>query len=140
MAVKADLSKAMAEDLIVVMGTVGCQKDELRGDLQKLEAPKLQDIIKLGEAFERTTSAKKGLHREESQSQQRKPDNPARRREIDKLMKDKCFRCGEGHLTDQCSQKGNTLKCTSCNRKGHLAKACYSTMLKGAVKFKHSFC
>ena len=53
MAVEADLSNATAEDLIVVMGIVGCQNDELRGDLQKLEAPKLQDIIKLGVAFER---------------------------------------------------------------------------------------
>ena len=49
-------------------------------------------------------------------------------------MKGKCFRCGEGHPKDQCSQKGNTLKCTSCNRKDHLAKECYSTMLKLVVK------
>ena len=51
--------------------------------------------------------------------------NPAQRKS-DRLMKGKCFRCGEGHLTDQCSQKGNTLKCSSCNRKGHLAKALFN--------------
>ena len=61
MAVEANLSNATAEDLIVVMGVVGCKDDELRGDLQKLEAPKLADIIKLGEAFERKTFAEKGL-------------------------------------------------------------------------------
>ena len=51
-------------------------------------------------------------------------------------MKGKCYRCGEGHQTDQCSQKGSSLKCTACNRKGHIAKACYSKMLKksGTVK------
>ena len=48
-AFEADLSNATAEDLIVVMGIVGCKDDELRGDLQKLEAPKLADIIKLRE-------------------------------------------------------------------------------------------
>ena len=61
MAVEADLSNATAEDLIVVMGIVGCKDDELRGDLQKLEAPKLADIIKLGEAHERKTFAEKGF-------------------------------------------------------------------------------
>ena len=61
MAVKADLSNATAEDLIVVMGIVGCKDNELRGDLQKLEAPKLADIIKLGEAYERKTFAEKGF-------------------------------------------------------------------------------
>ena len=54
---EADLSNTTAEDLIVVMGIVGCKDDELREDLQKLEAPKLADIIKLGEAFERKTFA-----------------------------------------------------------------------------------
>ena len=36
----------------------------------------------------------------------------------------------------QCSQKGSSLKCTACNRKGHIAKACYMDMLKksGTVK------
>ena len=61
MAVEADLSNATVEDLIVVMGIVGCKDDELRGDLQKLEAPKLADIIKLGKAHERKTFAEKGF-------------------------------------------------------------------------------
>ena len=43
-------------------------------------------------------------------------DDPVGRKEINKLMKGKYFRCGEGHQMDQCSQRGNTLKCTSCNR------------------------
>ena len=43
------------------MGIVGCKDDELRGDLQKLEALKLVDIIKLGEAHERKTFAEKGF-------------------------------------------------------------------------------
>ena len=51
-------------------------------------------------------------------------------KEIERLMKGKCYRCGEGHQTDQCSQKGSCLKCTACNRKGHVAKACYTEMLK----------
>ena len=51
MAVEADLANITVEDLILVMGIIGCKDDELRGDLQKLEAPKLEDIIKLGEAF-----------------------------------------------------------------------------------------
>lgn len=53
MAVKADLANATAEELPVVMGIVGCQEEELRSDLQKLEAPKLQDVIKIGESYER---------------------------------------------------------------------------------------
>ena len=61
MAVEADLANANAEDLIVVMGIIGCKDDDLRGDLQKLEAHKLEDIIKLGEAFERKTLAEKGF-------------------------------------------------------------------------------
>ena len=56
-----NLSNATADDLIVVMGIVGCQNADLRGDLQKLEAPKLQDIIKLGEAFERKPFTEKGF-------------------------------------------------------------------------------
>ena len=61
MAVEADLSNATAKDLIVVMGIVGCKDDELRGDLQKLETPKLADAIKLGEAFERKAFMEKGF-------------------------------------------------------------------------------
>ena len=48
MAVEADLANATAKDLIVVMAIVGCREEELRGDLQKLESPKLQDVIKIG--------------------------------------------------------------------------------------------
>ena len=32
------------------MGIVSCQEEDLQGELQKLEAPKLQDVIKIGEA------------------------------------------------------------------------------------------
>ena len=97
MAVEEDLSDATAEDLIVVMGIVRCQNDELQGDLQKLEAPKLQDIIKLREAFERKTFAENGftlkVNTVQSSTQgvwpkqPKKPDDPVRRKEIDKLMK-----------------------------------------------------
>ena len=59
MAVEPDLANATAEDLIVVMGIVGCKDHKLRGDPQKLEAPKLEDIIKLGKAFKRKTFAKR---------------------------------------------------------------------------------
>ena len=124
MAGKADLAKAMAEDLIVVMGIVGCKDDELRGDLQKLEAPKLEDIKKLGEAFQRKTFAAKGFTVQVNAVQ-----TSVRKKEIEHLMKGKCCRCGEGHLTDQCSQKGSSLKCMACNRKGHIAQACYTEML-----------
>ena len=107
MAVKVDLSNATAEDLIVVMGIVACQNDELRGDLQNCEAPKLQDIIKLGEASERKTFAEKGFNvkvkavQSSTQSarpkQPKKPVDPARQKEMDRLMRGKCYRCGEGH-------------------------------------------
>ena len=132
MAVEADLSNATAKDLIVVMGIVGCKDDELRGDLQKLEAPKLADI-KLGEAYERKTFAVKvnAVHTSPGAKPKAKSTNdPVRRKEIERLMKGKCYRCGEGHQTNQCSQKGSSLKCTACIRKGHIAKACYKEMLK----------
>ena len=144
MAVETDLSNATAEDLIVVMEIVGCKDDELWGDLQKLEAPKLADIIKLGEAYERKTFAEKGFAVKVNAVQTltgvkpkvKQTDDPVRRKEIERLMKGKCYRCREGHQTDQCSQKGSSLKCTACNRKGHMAKACYTEMLKksGTVK------
>ena len=51
-------------------------------------------------------------------------------------MKGKCYRCGKGHPTDQCSQKGSSLKCTACNRKGHTTKACYTEMLKKSGNVK----
>ena len=144
MAVEADLSNATAEDLIVVMGIVGCKDDELKGDLQKLEAPKLADIIKLGKAFKRKTFAVKGFAVKENVVQMssgakpkaKRPDDPVQRKEIERLMKGKSYRCGEGHPVDQGSQKGSYLKCTACNRKGHIANACYTEMLKksGTVK------
>ena len=144
MAIEADLSNATAEDLIVVMAIVGCKDDELRGDLQKLEAPKLADIIKLGQAHERKTFAETGFAVKVNAVQTStgtKPkvkltDDPVRRKKIKRLMKGKCYRCREGHHTDQCSQKGSSLKCTTCNRKGHVAKACHTEMLKksGTVK------
>ena len=131
MAIEADLSNATAEDLIVVMGIVGCKDNKLRGDLQKLVAPKLADIIKLGEAHKRKTFAEKGFAVKANAVQAtsgakpkaKRTDNPVRRKEIERLMKGKCYRCGEGHRTDQCGQKGGSLKCTACNRKGHIAKA-----------------
>ena len=63
----------------------------------------------------------------------KRTDDPVRHKEIEHLMKGKCYRCGEGHQTDSCSQKGGSLKCTACNRKGHVARACY-TKKSGTVK------
>ena len=125
MAVEANLANATAKDFIVVMAIVGCREEELRGDLQKLEPPKLQDVIKIGEAYKRKTFAKKGftvkVNTQQTTSgrgtrpkQPKKQEDPARRKEIERLMKGKCYRCGEGYPTDQYSQKGSFLKCTSC--------------------------
>ena len=135
MGVEADLASATAEDLIVVMAIIGCREEELRGDLHKLESSKLQDVTKIGEAYERKTFAKKGftvkVNAQQTTSgggarpkQPKKQEEPARRKEIERLMKGKCYRCGEGHPTDQCLQKGSSLKCTSCGREEHIAKAC----------------
>ncbi len=149
MAVEADLASANPEDLIVVMGIVGCKEDELRGELQKLEAPKLEDILKLGEAYERKTFAEKGftvkvnaapVHqsggaRQKPQGNKRTNpnDDPQRRKEIENIMKGKCYRCGEAHQTDKCPTKGQKINCTSCNRRGHTEKACYSKLLQNKV-------
>ena len=106
MAVEANLANATAEDLIVVMAIFGCREEELRGDLQKLETPKLQDVIKIGEAYERKKKSIKGFTvkantQQTSPSggarpkQPKKPEVPARRKEIERLMKGKCYRCGE---------------------------------------------
>ena len=150
MAVEADLGNASVEDLIVVMAVVGCKDDELRGDLQKLDRPNLEEVRALGEAFERKTFAEKGnavrvaassssQSKSQGQNQPRQSqrqrrnnpnDDPQRRREIEKLMKGKCYRCGDNHDTTACSQKSQSLKCNLCNRKGHTAKACYTEMLK----------
>ena len=147
MAVEANLANATAEDLIVVMAIVGYREEELRGDLHKLDSPKLQDVFKIGKAYKRKTFAEKEftlkVNAQQTTSgggawpkQPKKQEDPTRSKEIERLMKGKCYRCGEGHLTDQCSQKGSSLKCTSCGRKGHIAKACYTDMLKksGAIK------
>ena len=133
MAVEADLSNATAEDLIIVMGIVVCKDVELRAD-----------IIKQGEAHERKTFTEKGFAVKVNAVQTStgaKPkakctDDPVRRKEIERLMKGKCYRYGEGHQTDQCSQKGGSLKCTACNTKGHVAKACYTEMLKKSRTLK----
>ena len=144
MAVEADLANANAEDLVVVMAIVGCKDDELRGELQKLEAPKLEDIRKIGEAHERKTFAEKGFivkvnaapHVNSSnQAQGARPktrpnQDPAKKQLIDKLMKGKCFRCGEAHNTDTCPTKGQKINCVSCKKRGHLAKACFTEKLK----------
>ena len=114
------------------MAIVRCREEELRGDLQKLESPKLQDVIKIGEAYERKKFAEKGftvkVNAQQTTSgrgarpkQPKKPENHAQRKEIEMLMKGKCYRCKESHQTVQCSQKGSSLKCTSCGRKGHIA-------------------
>ena len=156
MAVEADLGNVSAEDLIVVMGIVGCRDDELRGDLQKLARPTLQNIMELGEAHERKIFAERGYSVKTAAVSHSKPpannnsqgnrpiprnqnqqnrklsanDDPIRRKEIEKLMKGKCYKCGDNHSTDACNQKFGKLNCNLCNRKGHLAKACYSEMLK----------
>ena len=144
--VEANQAKTTAEDLIVVMGIVGYKEDKLRGYLQKLEAPKLEDIIKLGKAFEHKTFAEKGFavkvnavqtsSNTGAKTKVKRTDDPVRRKEIEHLMKGKCYRCGEGQPMDQGSQKGSSLKCMACNRKGHIAKACYTEVLKksGTVK------
>ena len=148
MAVEADLANANAEDLVVVMAIVGCKDDELRGDLQKLEAPKLEEIRKIGEAHERKTFAEKGFAvkvnasnahqgaRPKSQggNQGSRPNqDPARKAAIEKLMKGKCYRCGEGHTTDTCPTKGKKINCTACGKRGHIVKACFTDKLKGNI-------
>ena len=45
-------------------------------------------------------------------------------------MNGKCYRCGELHKTENCTQKFSDLKCTKCDRQGHLSKACYLDMIK----------
>ena len=97
MAVEADLANATAKDLIVVTGIVGCWEEELIGDLQKLEAPQLQDVIKIVEAYKRKTFAERcftvKLNAQQTTSgggarlkQPKKQEDPARRKEIERLM------------------------------------------------------
>ena len=148
MAVEADLANAGAEDLVVVMGIVGCRDDELRGDLQKLEAPRLEEIIKIGEAHERKQFAEKGFtvkvnaaphhgqpqRQKQNTSQNKRPnEDPARKAAIEKIMKGKCYRCGEPHATDTCNTKGQKINCTLCKKRGHIAKACFTDALKKTV-------
>ena len=93
---------------------------------------------KLGEAYERKTFVEKGFAVKVNAVQTstgaklkaKRTNDPVRRKEIERLMKGKYYRCGEGHQTDQCSQKGSSLKCTACNRKCHIPKASYTEMLK----------
>ena len=119
MAVEADLANATAEDLFVVMGIVGCQEEELRGDLQKLESQKLQDVIKIGEAYERKMFAEKGftvkVNDQRTTSgggawpkQPKKQEDPARSKESERIMKGKYYRCGEGLQCRTQSSHGST--------------------------------
>ena len=142
MAVEADLSNATAEDLILVMGIVGCKDDELRGDPQKLEAPKLTDIIKLGEALERKTFAEKGFAVKVNAVQAstgakpkaKRTDDPVWRKEIKRLMKGKCYRCGEGHQTDL-NSKGRISQIHSMQQEGTYSQS----LLHGDVEnVRHS--
>ena len=75
------------------MGIVGCEEDKLQGDL-KLKSPKIPDIVKLEEAFEQRTFAKKGFMGKvnvvqslgkakfEQSSPRKQNDDPVHRKEI----------------------------------------------------------
>ena len=156
MASEADLGNTSVEDLIVVMSIVGCRDDLLRGDLQKLATPTLLEICEIGEAHERKIFAEQGhsvkvslagqssrtpappssqqrpANKPDSKPQRKPPtaDQAARRRDIERLMQGKCYRCGESHKTESCSHTFKSLKCSKCERQGHISKACYSEMLK----------
>ena len=35
-----------------------------------------------------------------------------------------CFRCGDGHLAQECRRRYEDLNCSRCNKQGHVAKVC----------------
>ena len=125
---ECDLTTLSHEDLILLIVTMHCNKDDLRRDIKKMRTPTWIEVEVMVEDYERSMIGEES-HKANQVHKPGKPNaGPGKPRDsrIPKEMQGKCFRCAkEGHRTNECKLPA-TVKCGSCNKEGHITKACLS--------------
>ena len=111
----------------------GLSDEKLKEKFLKLQNPSLDDIVRAGEAYEVANKAIADLKGKNGQAQGQTEVKYVRLQDL----KGRCFNCGEkkhaeGMREKECKAKG--VKCTKCNRMGHVTEVC----LGPGFKFKRN--
>jgi hypothetical protein len=138
---EADLAGITPDDLFVLRMIAGAYDDELRNKFLKEANPTKAVLLRMAKEHERAERTNRALGKEaigvnaaqdKSEGQGRASEKPSKRasaiREfVAKLKKEgKCAFCGGS--CDRCAKR-DELKCSHCEKKGHLAVVCASKAL-----------
>ena len=121
---ECDLHNISHKDVILLIATMHCNKEELRKDIKRYRNPAWLAVEQLAENYERSMvdeePHKVGLVKQQDNKKKKKSNgkpNPNTQQ-----LQGKCFRCGStGHKSNDC-KLNRTTKCLSCGKAGHLAK------------------
>ena len=136
---ECDLHNISHEDVILLIATMHCNKEELRKDIKRYRNPTRLAVEQLAENYERSmvdeVSHKVGQVKRQDNKKKKKSNNQSSNPNTQQLQ-GKCFRCrSTGHKSNDC-KLDRTSKCLSCGKAGHLAKVCLSSPTKESASAK----
>ena len=136
---ECDLHNISHQDVILLIATMHCNKEELRKDIKRYRNPTWLAVEQLAENYERSMvdeePHKVGQVKRQDNKKKKKSNNKYPNPNTQQL-KGKCFRCGStGHKSNDC-KLDRTSKCLSCGKAGHLTKVCLSSPPKESASAK----
>ena len=135
---ECDLHNISHEDVILLMATMHCNKEDLRKDIKRYRNPTWIAVGQLAENYERSMVNEEPhkVGQVKRQDNRKKKKGNGKPNQNTQQLQGKCFRCGStGHKSNDC-KLDRTSKCLSCGKAGHLAKVCLSSPTKDTVTAK----
>ena len=128
-----DLHSISHEDVILLIATMHCNKEELRKDIKRYRNPTWLAVEQLAENYKRSMvdeePHKVGQVKWQDNKKKKKNSNKSTNPNTQQLQ-GKCFRCGStAHKSNDC-KLDRPSKYFSCGKAGHLAKVCLSSPAK----------
>ena len=132
---ECDLHNISREDVILLIATMHCNKEELRKDIKRYRYPTWLAVEHLAKNYERSMVDKEphkvGQVKRQDNNKKTKSNNKSSDSNTQQLH-GKCFRCG--NTGRKSNELDRTSKCLSCGKAGHLAKVCLSCHMSYCVE------
>ena len=135
---ECDLHNISHEDVILLIATMHCNKEELRKDIKRYRNPTWLAVEQLAENYKRSMVDEEPhkvgqVKRQDNKKKKKSNGKPSQNTQ---QLQGKCFRCGStGHKSNDCKLDRSN-KCLSCGKAGHLAKVCLSSPTKDTASAK----
>ena len=135
---ECNLHNISHEDVILLVATMHCNKEEQRKDKKRYRNPTWLAVEQLAENYKRFMVDKEPhkVGQVKRIDNKKKKEGNGKPNQSTQQLQGKCFRCGStGHKSNDC-KLDQTSKCLSCGKAGHLAKVCLSFPTKDTVTEK----